>query len=465
MFRLMTGSASIDALRSHWSKDFVEHLRTVHFALILVASVLIISGLSNRPSRLPIALTQIQQIAAIQKEWSKVPSALYGQAMRDAKISEEWTIPLRIILPPETHKTTGVTAMMQIPSDIILANQEWKFAGNPVPPVLSLNNFKEFWNALNRGIEVVLIEPPSGEARCSEFVRGVHVDGSTDTITNMDEFLSQHLFNFWSGCTLNADIGTAAVRDPLDFKYEISGRSSASSASVSLDATVYLPTTSDSEYRGKKIKAVVSVSTIDLQTRRAKINETYMRRLFFRDWRPGNFDVAFPELSSVSDEIDTLDIRDAVSRLESQVTSSDRNISLLGLSLPIQQLAQAGFVVLLCVQVYLWLHLHELSSRIEPDAYGWGVAWVGIYKTRTAAAINVISLVILPGLAAITLAYRFNGLHFYYRRTVATVSCGLVLLSIAIGLLTVKRLMALRRNLPANRIMNQPEKHHVASSG
>jgi hypothetical protein len=39
---------SVNQVPAHWSKDFVEHLRTVHFALIAVAAGLILLVLSAR---------------------------------------------------------------------------------------------------------------------------------------------------------------------------------------------------------------------------------------------------------------------------------------------------------------------------------------------------------------------------------------------------------------------------------
>jgi hypothetical protein len=61
----------------HWSKDFVEHLRLVHFALVAVSSGLVVLVLSSKPYNPAIALRQIEEIMQLQKAWS--PLWLSGQ--------------------------------------------------------------------------------------------------------------------------------------------------------------------------------------------------------------------------------------------------------------------------------------------------------------------------------------------------------------------------------------------------
>jgi hypothetical protein len=60
----------VDQVPAHWSKDFVEHLRTVHFALIAVSAGLILLVLSARKYDAIVALVQIEEIIDLQKQWS-----------------------------------------------------------------------------------------------------------------------------------------------------------------------------------------------------------------------------------------------------------------------------------------------------------------------------------------------------------------------------------------------------------
>jgi len=212
-----------------------------------------------------------------------------------------------------------------------------------------------------------------------------------------------------------------------------------------------LPRQAASPYRHKHRELLgVSSAVIDLESTTRLIDEGSLKKLFFSDWHSGNFDDAFPELGSVSSDISTLEINDAVHRVESQVASAEKNISLLGFNVPVSQLSQRGILVLLSVQCYLWLHLHELSKRIEPDAEGWDVAWIGVYRTRAAMATTVISCFLMPVCASMTLAWRLAQIPHYYRRTMQAVCIVVIVLSAAIGLLTVWRLIKLRQSLPEN---------------
>jgi hypothetical protein len=55
---------------AHWSKDFVEHLRTVHFTLIGVSAGLILIVLSAKPYDSTAALRELHQIMELKKLWS-----------------------------------------------------------------------------------------------------------------------------------------------------------------------------------------------------------------------------------------------------------------------------------------------------------------------------------------------------------------------------------------------------------
>jgi len=55
---------------AHWSKDFVEHLRTIHFALIVVSGGLIVLALSSQPYNTKAAYQQLEEIINLKTAWS-----------------------------------------------------------------------------------------------------------------------------------------------------------------------------------------------------------------------------------------------------------------------------------------------------------------------------------------------------------------------------------------------------------
>jgi hypothetical protein len=65
----MKGSTP-SAAPTHWSKDFVEHLRTVHFALMVVSGGLIILALSSQAYNPKAASRQLDEILNLKASWS-----------------------------------------------------------------------------------------------------------------------------------------------------------------------------------------------------------------------------------------------------------------------------------------------------------------------------------------------------------------------------------------------------------
>jgi hypothetical protein len=55
---------------AHWSKDFVEHLRLVHFTLVAVSVAIVIIVKSANPYKPAVAVRELHQIVELKKLWS-----------------------------------------------------------------------------------------------------------------------------------------------------------------------------------------------------------------------------------------------------------------------------------------------------------------------------------------------------------------------------------------------------------
>jgi hypothetical protein len=101
----------------HWSKDFVEHLRAVHFALALVSVILIIADTSGLDGRLNTALTQIQEIAKFEKQWPTVPRRIYDHALRGNGLRNHWYIPLSVEMSPKYYVGRRIFTLAAVPEE------------------------------------------------------------------------------------------------------------------------------------------------------------------------------------------------------------------------------------------------------------------------------------------------------------------------------------------------------------
>jgi len=62
----------------HWSADFVEHLRTVHFALVAVCLALVGIIQFRKPVEVTVAQSQLQEIRSAVDSWN--PQAIFQNA-------------------------------------------------------------------------------------------------------------------------------------------------------------------------------------------------------------------------------------------------------------------------------------------------------------------------------------------------------------------------------------------------
>jgi hypothetical protein len=437
---------SANSTRTHWSKDFVEHLRTVHFALILVATVLIIAGTNTDSSRLTTALTQIEQIAKFEQQWPASLSRVYREALLEKKLPTDWEFPYTLQVPTDIYKYESRRTTVVVPSTVITRAEPWKFPGTTLPPELkSLSDFRNLWDTFHRGVVLRLVEPPTEKSTCEQRVN-LYWREFTQVLTR--PYSSGRPLP--PGCKVYDDAPDEQLPFELRFEDEtLIGQNVP--GEIHLIATVQRPLWEvGATYRKKNLERLEYESEITMDTVNGRVDESYFKRLFFTDWRSGNFETAFPELNSVSNGISTLEIADAVRRIEAQAGTAEKSVSVLGFAFPVAQLSQWGLLVLLAIQFYFWLHLHELAARLEPESEGWNVAWIGVYRTRVSTIATAFSCLVLPAWAAVTLAYRFSQIPFYYRRSMLAVCTLAVVLSVCLGLLTLRRLRLLRAGSPAN---------------
>jgi hypothetical protein len=81
-----------------------------------------------------------------------------------------------------------------------------------------------------------------------------------------------------------------------------------------------------------------------------------------------------------------------------------------GLKFPAEATGWGGFLLLISIQVYFWIHLREKSPLLTPTDPGLEVAWVGIYQSWAAQLVVFVTVVAWPavGFLALTLRTTFS---------------------------------------------------------
>jgi hypothetical protein len=420
----------------NWSKDFVEHLRTVHFALAAVSLALIIA-ISAQDRRLPIALRQIEQIARFEKQWPGVRAKIY----RHISNADEYEY-VDVSVRSDLIKPNQLYLQNKITSQDLTDWTQWRTQGHSWPSDLTtLADFKSVWDDFAKGADVSTPVQPNDHSRCT-----VHISSASPTVEGqLLRFFSIDSTNCETN-TVNAKIGGAGteVKSSFSLSYLFP-----LAPTATLTITSYLPQVGYELRRLPKQATVKLESDITLEMRKVHLTESIFREIFFSDWGTGTFAQAFPELNAEASDFATVDLADTIARVQSQATTASNSISLLGLTIPLIQLTRWGPLVLLAVQLYFWLHLHELVRKIEPDADGWDVAWIGIYRTMPAFVVALFSACLLPAIAAICLGVTFVTSH-YYGRGFAIAGCLLTIIAgVLFSILTAARLFSLRNMVEA----------------
>jgi hypothetical protein len=63
---------------------------------------------------------------------------------------------------------------------------------------------------------------------------------------------------------------------------------------------------------------------------------------------------------------------------------------------PVETASRWGIILIVGIQLYLWIHLHELAPRLKAGDPGWDVAWIGVYRSLPARSLFFCSTVVLP---------------------------------------------------------------------
>lgn len=75
------------------------------------------------------------------------------------------------------------------------------------------------------------------------------------------------------------------------------------------------------------------------------------------------------------------------------------------MKVPAEVAVDFGALLILGIQLYMWVHLHEFGNRTERDA-GFDVAWIGVYTSLPSKIVFLGTLLVLPWATVLILSYK-----------------------------------------------------------
>jgi hypothetical protein len=181
---------------AHWSKDFVEHLRTVHLALIATAAALVIVALTTKSCSTPVAKNEIHKIQELQTSWSvKLTYSMKQETFNREEPKEEKRLPisrgssLEVLYGTNGSSNTPKSITTYLPSELSVAsifNDSGEVVSGSIEEVVpkipnTLASFQKWWDSLDDH-RLIVYFPTSVFAK-AEVIENPHLP-ETKLLTN-----------------------------------------------------------------------------------------------------------------------------------------------------------------------------------------------------------------------------------------------------------------------------------------
>jgi hypothetical protein len=393
------------------ARSFIEHIRTIHFALVIAAAALWIALLASfEPRTTRKALEdcrRIQDLSA-QLEW---------ESWWTAYATDQWTV-----REPSPYSNSVRYASFDLPTykrfwKIQFPSTVWAVRGvrqaaggqpsiswdgtriSIESPPRTLNEFRLFWD---RGRQPHIVVKPRRPESITISAEPLDED---EKPFRADIALVQE-----SNVMPNMSDQPQAVNDVLEAPapapvttYSLKLVDSATEASRRVDYSVDIARGMPDDFplrtRNMNIRASSVIDEYSSKTPVAWLCERY-----HQDWTPQPFDRAFAELLNVApDDAGNLPLSELSDRVRASIRLTKGDVDIAGLRVPSEALTWFAPLIILSLQLYLLLHVNVLSQLSAKGDSLPLVAWVALFTSITARGAFVVSAVLLPA-AVLTFA-------------------------------------------------------------
>jgi hypothetical protein len=442
---------------AHWSKDFVEHLRTVHLTLIATAAALIVVALTTKSYSTEVAKNELHKILELQKNWSpdlylsfkpeKGGPFLLGaskvhslEAARENRQSQKRLGLIidegidDILAKEDIRKAVQIDCGLKTSHSISEAGHERKVdidfpdeclllgvddsvgkARGPDQPLgkipETLAGVEQWWDDLDRSDRALYTPTKVGQIAAISEATVMGSRRFTGPINSPWEVLAltvtgppRNFKPFEIDDDLNLDL-------PYSGSMKLDVQHDRTSNSLRF-AGFFEP----SNRKDPRLYVVFPVITYDYVKLDSTSLSSYMKLV------RGDADHIFYDLRRVADKNGYENLSKLEDVLSKSEVSETAVFEAFGIKFPADVATLGGTVALLSVQLYFFLYLRKLSGSLKPDDPGWDVPWIGMDSSGlartifqgTVVIVPIASIVLLGGAAAarFTRGYRqLNSIH------------------------------------------------------
>jgi hypothetical protein len=371
--------------RAHWSKDFVEHLRTIHFALLAISAGLIIIVFSSKQYNAAAALVQIDEVTDLKTQWSAEWMQTNGKCddvgpNKDLEASLPAENPMRPLVRVAIHggeHKPWTFLQLDCPTNYWYQAPVVGVVWSPTSFPRTLREFKNWWGALDSGFVVYL---PKTEAMSGELI---DTDDPADDVGGARpigdvEFALPHPDITKKPETVTLEIVRALHSEEFFYvsKWPIQ--------TVHEDVEIRIPLNAVS-------KCVVS--------------QNEMSRAY-NNLHPGSFERTFADLSTAARDRTDFSLEEIKTFVHEEAAKGIEVFEAFGMKFPAGQITFWGILLLMSVQLYFFVYLRQLFGKLKSDAAGWDVPWIGMDSSSLSKMIFFFTVVVLPCAASVLLVWQ-----------------------------------------------------------
>lgn len=381
-----------------WTKESVEHVRNLHFALIVSALGLILLVGSAKSDQK--ALAQITEITGLKQHWS--PDWIWQHRIfgRDnwaersdlkhhryvditPKESAEEQVPAISPLivtvyksqDPNLHERTQFevalpsdlwliqSPIIQPPLALVVQKGDDYLTADPLSPYSypdNLTQFKGWWTGLQTGR--TLIHPDWLMGVCT-FVDLVNRDMAGCTVVPKSRYQG----------------GPVHTVKTLTLVSKINGGG----------PLIYQPS-----YRALEPDSGLTLVIRLASATTFKVDQSIVAS--YLGWKPGEPKTSFPELLQAAKGIENEQLDDLQKTLTNNASKGPETFEAFSIKLPAEQITITGILLLLAIQLYLLLCFQQRSPDIPSDDAVWTIPWLGMDPSPLGRAVFFGSLAIVP---------------------------------------------------------------------
>jgi hypothetical protein len=380
----------------------VEHLRTVHFTLVVVSLALVVLLTSDHKSTVSKARDELKDIGGVINNWdvnwmaAEANNHLTDPKLPSAKLPDDPGKELIEVTTPDGRKV-----VLRLHYDgpnwtVNTRDDELHNTGLPLPPCPreltyapgSVFEFRQFWDDLAKPLafKVPFKLDDAPRAFIADLTLSSSLPEEAHFVSGKKPSGEVHLKLASPADSLWASWAHGYTKGFYISERALSPDNWITTSSAGLPSNEYI------------VVAVNEYEAFDFDPQR-KLN------LPPAVWRHRPFSDAFPNLSNVTQKYEKLRFDEIDNILETEESRAGDSFEAIGIKFPAEGVTRWGLLLILGIQLYLFLHLHELTPKLKPTDEGWEVAWIGVYKSHLARVLYFASSVLLPATAAFALAW------------------------------------------------------------